>query len=79
MPKVSTEQIEQYAGGIAIRASAGHTMEMARELAASRMLIASFERMLDGCREQTFAGYENGDGENIGDEIEARRHLYSAL
>lgn len=79
MPKVSNVQIAQYAGCTAVRASVEHTVAMARELAASRKLIASFERILDGCRETTFAGYENGNGENIGDGIETARRTYNAL
>ena len=84
--KLSQEQIKTYADSkpqpeneIDIRTTAADARIMARELVAARRLIASFESMLTGCNVQTFAGYENGNGTNVGDKIEAARRAYSKV
>jgi hypothetical protein len=50
-----------------------------REIKASRTLIERYERMLVGCKEQSFSGYENGNGVNVGDAIDKARNTYSKL
>lgn len=50
--------------------------DMARELVAARRLIDRFESMLVGCVRQSFAGYENGNGRDVGTGIEAARRKY---
>lgn len=47
-----------------------------RELRAARRLIACFERMMVGCTVQSWAGWQNGNGTNVGDAIERARKAY---
>ncbi|WP_186157239.1 hypothetical protein [Burkholderia gladioli] len=53
--------------------------KMAKELKAARRLIATFGSMLIGCREQSFAGWQNGNGTNVGDKIDAARRAYDKV
>lgn len=48
------------------------------ELAAARELIAAFESSMEGCRDQSWAEWENGHGENVGKRIEEARTAYAA-
>lgn len=63
-------------------ACAARVAELEAENAALRQLAgdanAVFALMLDGCREQSFAGYQNGHGEDIGAQIELIRKRLAA-
>lgn len=49
------------------------------ELRAARRLIVACERMLTGCRVQSWAGWQNGNGTNVGDAIERARRAYQKV
>jgi hypothetical protein len=55
---------------------ANHAYATEIELRAARRLIAAYERMLIGCRVQSWAGWQNGNGTNVGDAIERARKAY---
>lgn len=46
---------------------------------AARRLLAALDRLDEGSASPGFAGWENGNGENVGDEIEEARHELEAL
>jgi len=48
------------------------------EKAATRLLKA-LERLDEGSREPGFAGFENGHGEMVGDEVESARQALKSL
>jgi hypothetical protein len=45
---------------------------------ASHELIAAFESLTDGCDDKSWARWENGNGRNVGNRIEAARKEYYA-
>lgn len=47
-----------------------------RELRAARRLIAAFDRIMVGCPDQSWTGWTNGNGTNVGREIERARANY---
>ena len=49
------------------------------ELKVARRLIAAFEQIAVGCKEKSFADWENGNGKNVGIEIERARKKYHAI
>lgn len=75
--RVSDDLLTNAANGYTNQLVNGDVVSIANELVDARTLIAAFERMLDGGRELTFAGYENANGENVGDAIEAARVEYN--
>jgi hypothetical protein len=55
--------------------------ELAALLAkAAKRLLTALDRLDEGCTEPGFAGWENGNGIRVGDEIEtARKNLAKLL
>lgn len=41
---------------------------------AARRLLTALDNLTAGCDTPGFAGWENGHGESVGDEVEAARH-----
>ena len=41
---------------------------------AARRLLDSLDRLVEGCEAPGFAGWENGNGVMVGDEVEEARH-----
>jgi len=50
-----------------------------RELRAARRLIAAYERIMIGCTVQSWEGWQNGNGTNVGDAIERARTAYKKV
>ena len=48
-------------------------------LTAADRVIFAFERLTEGCTDKSWAEWENGNGENIGHEIESALAEYRAL
>lgn len=46
---------------------------------AAKRLLTALDRLDEGCREPGFAGWENGNGEQVGDEAENARQALRAL
>lgn len=77
MTKTSDKDVACLAAGQA--ALAADMQSMAEELVIARTLIGLFESLLDGCSNQSFAGWENGEGQKVGDQIESVRSKLKAL
>lgn len=75
--KLDDATVITFATGSSSLASLDEVANMAKELKAARRLIAAFGSMLVGCREQTFSGWANGNGTNVGDKIDAARRAYA--
>lgn len=53
--------------------------EIERLRAAAMRLLAALDKLDEGSREPGFAGWQNGNGEPCGDEVEAARHELARL
>ncbi|KGC17779.1 hypothetical protein ACS0X5_05960 [Burkholderia gladioli] len=77
--KLDDATVNAFATGSSSLAQPDEVAKMAKELKAARRLIATFGSMLIGCREQSFAGWQNGNGTNVGDKIDAARRAYDKV
>lgn len=78
MPKISDELIKAMIAGTAVP-GADELKAIGRELKAARTLVKRVESMQDGCTVPKFAGYENGNGKNVGDGVDKALATYRAV
>lgn len=55
---------------VAISVASTLASEVHRLRNAAKRLLSALDRLDEGCREPGFAGWENGNGEQVGDEAE---------
>jgi hypothetical protein len=60
-------------------ASPQDIQSMARELKAARTLVSRLQKMTEGCTDPKFAGYENGNGIDVGTNIDKALATYNAI
>lgn len=76
MAKIRDTLLEKAANGYTNQLVNGDVVSMANELQVAREYIRQIARLLEGCTNPSFAGWENGDGIPVGDSIETARVAY---
>jgi hypothetical protein len=74
--KISDALLEKAANGDIDQLVNGDVVSICNELQLAREYIRQVSTLLIGCTHPSFVGWENGDGINVGDGIEAARLAY---
>ncbi|MDO8728599.1 MAG: hypothetical protein Q7K26_01760 [bacterium] len=76
MTKINDVALETAATGCTEQLTNDDLVSICIELQLAREYIRQVSTLLTGCTQPSFVGWENGDGINVGDGIDAARLAY---